>query len=91
MIIDRNSQARPSTPLGNALGRAMVSAAYVLDYAVPLAAIKAYRLIPARARTRLFGGPSASGSAITQLRAHRTGGWAIIRTIALSNHPPRPK
>lgn len=80
---------RTSTTLGNALGGAMRTAAYVFDYALPLTAITAYRLIPAGARGRLFGGPSASLSAVSMLRQAGGGGWVIIRAAA-SNHPKRP-
>ena len=71
------------------MGTAMRGAAVLFDYALPLAAISAYRLIPDKQRGDLFGGPSASLAAIAQLRAAGSGGWEIIR-IAASNHPPRP-
>ena len=81
--------SKPSTPAGNALGSAMRAAARVFDYALPLAAITAYRLIPDRRRGQLCGGPSASLAAVARLRAAGGGGWEIIRAAA-SNHPPRP-
>ena len=80
---------KPSTRAGNALGSAMRSAAWLFDYALPLAAVTAYRLIPDRRRGALFGGPSASLAAIGHLRAAGSGGWQVIRAAA-SNHPPRP-
>ena len=80
---------RKSTRLGNALGTVMRTAAFTFDYALPLAAISAYRLIPDDRRGRLFGGPSASLAAVASLRRQGGGGWEIIR-IAASNHPPRP-
>lgn len=82
-------RAGSSTRLGDALGSAMRAAAWSFDYALPLAAISAYRLIPDQARGRLFGGPSASLASVAALRLARGGGWAIIRAAA-SNHPPRP-
>jgi hypothetical protein len=61
-----------------------------MDYALPLAAISAYRLIPDGVRGRAFGGPSASLSAVSVLRSARGGGWQVIK-LAASNHPPRPQ
>ena len=80
----------PSTRLGNALGTAMRATAFAFDYALPLAAISAYRLIPDERRHRLFGGPSASLAVVAALRSSRGGGWGLIRAAA-SNHPPRPR
>jgi hypothetical protein len=79
---------KPSTRLGNALGTAMRSSAWVFDYALPLAAISAYLLIPDEHRGRMFGGPSAGRAARALLRSQRSGGWEIIRNAA-SNHPDR--
>lgn len=86
----KHSRPRPSTPLGDKLGTAMRGAALVMDCALPIAAITAYRLIPGDARGALFGGPSASGTALATIRAQRGGGWQLISQIAMSNHPPRP-
>lgn len=83
-------RAGDSTRLGNVLGSAMRAAAFTFDYALPLAAISAYRLIPDQSRGRLFGGPSASLASVAALRVARGGGWAIIKAAA-SNHPPRPE
>lgn len=80
----------PSTRLGNALGTAMRAAAFAFDYALPLAAVSAYRLIPDERRRRLFGGPSASLTAVAMIRRARGGGWQAIRAAA-SNHPDRPQ
>jgi hypothetical protein len=77
---------RESTRLGNTLGHAARAVVIVMDYALPLAVIGTYRMIPADARGRLFGGPSASLTAMRLLRAQRGGGWEIIR-IAMTNHP----
>jgi hypothetical protein len=85
------TRSRPSTPLGNALGSAMITSARFFDYALPLAAIRGYRLIPANARGRIFGGPPASGQAMRQLQERGSSGWDIIRQVAMSNHPPRPR
>jgi hypothetical protein len=82
--------SRPSTRAGDALGSAMRGAAWVFDYALPLAAVSAYRLIPDERRGKMFGGPSASLAAVAQLRRAGGGGWQIIR-IAASNHPDRPR
>ena len=79
----------PSTRIGNLMGTAMRSAAYAFDYALPLTAITAYRLIPDSLRGYLFGGVSASLSAVGMLRTQGGGGWQIIQ-MAASNHPPRP-
>ena len=80
---------QPSTRLGNTLGTAMRAAALAFDYALPLAAVTAYRLIPDAVRGRAFGGPSASLAAVAALHRARGGGWEIIRAAA-SNHPDRP-
>lgn len=85
----RAGDKRSSTRLGNILGSAMLAAAWTFDYALPLTAITAYRLIPDQTRGRLFGGPSASQASVAALRTAGGGGWAIIRAAA-SNHPPRP-
>lgn len=79
-----------STRLGNALGAAMRGSAWALDCALPLAAVSAYRLIPDGARSRMFGGPSASLATVAAIRRAHGGGWQAIRAAA-SNHPPRPK
>lgn len=79
---------RPSTPLGNALGGAMRASARFFDYTLPIAAIRAYRLIPARWRGPLFGGPSASYAAIQRIKAQGGGGWEVIRADS-DKHPPR--
>lgn len=83
-------QEKPSTRLGNALGHSARAAAYLLDYALPLAVMSAYRLIPGERRGRMFGGPSTSLTAVAELRAAGGGGWQVIRG-AMSNHPPRPE
>ncbi len=80
---------RESTRLGNMLGSAMRVAAWTFDYALPLGAMSAYRLISDERRGRMFGGPSASLAAVSSLRRQGGGGWEITR-IAASNHPPRP-
>jgi hypothetical protein len=82
-------ESRSSTRLGNALGGAMRGAAFVFDYALPLVAVSAYRLIPDARRGQLFGGPSASLDVVRTVRQAGGGGWAAIRAAA-SNHPPRP-
>lgn len=82
--------SKPSTKLGNALGTAMVGAAYTADCLLPLAAIRTYWLIPADRRFTLFGGPSASVGAYAKIKRQGGGGWQVIRSIAVSNHPPRP-
>jgi hypothetical protein len=81
---------KPSTRLGNLLGACMRASAYLLDYALPIGAVSAYRLIPDGSRGALFGGPSASLEAVRAIRAMRGNGWAVIRQIAVSNHPERP-
>lgn len=84
--------ARPSTRAGDAMAGAMTAAAYVMDYALPLALISAYRLIPGGTRGRVFGGPSASLNAVRALRAAGSGGWQVIRIAAKDNggyHPDR--
>ena len=81
--------SRPSTRLGDMLGAAMRAAAWTFDYALPLAAVSAYRLIPDDTRGRVFGGPSASLAAVGEIRAAGGAGWQVIRAAA-SNHPPRP-
>ena len=48
--------SRPSTLAGDALGSAKRGAARVFDYALPLAAVSAYRLIPDERRGKMFGG-----------------------------------
>ena len=68
----------------------MRSAAWVFDYALPLTAVTAYRLIPDSTRGSLFGGPSASLHTVGQIRRAHGAGWTFIR-IAASNHPPRPE
>jgi hypothetical protein len=80
---------KESTRAGNALGSMMRAAAFTLDYALPLAAVSAYRLIPASTRGRLFGGPSASLAAVAEIRVLGGAGWQVIRAAA-SNHPDRP-
>ena len=80
---------RQSTKAGNVLGSLMIRAAWTFDYALPIAAISAYRLIPDRARGSLFGGPSASRDTLNAIRAAGGNGWEFIK-IAASNHPPRP-
>ena len=80
---------RPSTRLGNSLGTAMRAAAWTFDYALPLAAVTAYRLIPDDTRGRMFGGPSVSLAIVGEIREEGGAGWQIIR-LAASNHPPRP-
>lgn len=80
---------KSSTRLGNGLGHSARAVTYTMDYALPLAVIRTYRVIPARTRGKLFGGPSASLAAMLALKAQRGGGWAIIR-LAASNHPDRP-
>jgi len=72
------------------MGRAMRAAAWIFDYALPLAAIGTYQLIPDKARGKAFGGPSASVSAMRAILYQGSGGWEIIRQIAVSNHPDRP-
>ena len=84
-----SKHARPSTALGNALGTAARATCWTLDYALPLAAITAYRLIPDAARGTMFGGPSASLATVSAIRHAGGGGWMSIRA-AMSNHPPRP-
>lgn len=76
-----------STRLGNILGMTVRGSAWLMDYAVPLTLVSAYRLIPAGMRGRLFGGPSTSLDAVRGLRAGL--GWEAVRA-AVSNHPPRP-
>lgn len=81
-----------STRLGHLMCGAMKAAAFTFDYALPLAAISAYRLIPDGTRGRMFGGPSASFSAVRALRAAGGGGWQIISLAARDNggyHPDR--
>lgn len=80
---------RLSTPLGDALGGAMRVSARFFDYVLPIAAIRVYRLIPARWRGPLFGGPSASCAAIQRIKAQGGGGWEVIRADS-DKHPPRP-
>lgn len=82
--------SKPSTRLGNAMGAAMRGAAWTFDYALPLAAIGAYQLIPGSTRGAMFGGPSASTAAMRGILNQGSGGWEIIRGIAVSNHPDRP-
>jgi hypothetical protein len=81
---------KPSTKLGNAMGAAMRGTAWTFDYALPLAAIGTYQLIPGKARGQLLGGPSASTAAMRAILHTGSGGWEVIRGIAVSNHPPRP-
>lgn len=88
--IMKDTHMKESTKLGNGLGRTARGTVFLMDYLLPLAVIGAYRLMPAKTRGNLFGGPSASLSAMTTLRLQRHGGWDIIR-IAMSNHPERPK
>lgn len=78
---------KESTRAGNGLGHIARATVFVMDYLLPLTAMRAYRLIPARGA--LFGGPSASLAAMTSLKQQRHGGWELIR-IAASNHPDRP-
>ena len=81
---------KESTALGNVLGTAMRTSAYLFDYALPLIAVTTYRLIPDGTRGDLFGGPSASLAVVGKLRLAGGGGWSLIRAAA-SNHPKRPK
>lgn len=80
---------QPSTKLGNGLGHSARTTVYLMDYVLPLTVIKAYRMIPARLRGKLFGGPSMSFAALQTLKLQRHSGWTIIR-LAMSNHPDRP-
>ena len=80
---------KPSTKLGNGLGHLSRVIVWVADYAIPLAVVSAYRLIPDHTRGKLFGGPSTSLSAVSAMRQTGGAGWQIIHT-AMSNHPPHP-
>lgn len=83
-------EVAPSTRMGNVLGRAMLRAARLFDYSIPLAIIWAYSEIPPGRRHLWFGGPSTSAATARKIRAQGGGGWEAIR-IAASNHPPHPE
>lgn len=80
--------SKPNTRLGSYAGRTGQGLAWAFDYALPLASIRLYRLIPARGF--LFGGPAASLATMAAIKAQGGGGWQAISKIAVSNHPPRP-
>lgn len=84
-----NSTSAPSTPLGDALGHSVRSAARVADYHLPLGLIWAYQRIPAALRLRLFGGPSMSVATARAIRTAGDGGWRLL-VAGVSNHPDRP-
>jgi hypothetical protein len=51
---------------------------------IPLALVKIYRLIPAAARGRVFGGQPSSGTALEAIRAG-VDGWAVIRRFGVKS------
>lgn len=81
--------SKPSTKLGDAIGRAVRGLAFTFDYVVPVAGLATYRMIPGTARGAMFGGPSTSAACMSAMLTQRGNGWSILRA-GVSNHPDRP-